>query len=67
MTKKTRKFKVWARYYHYCFVTINASTKKQAEEKANDLGGLDFMPDDSKQWMDDGGWEIVNELTEEIK
>lgn len=65
--KKTRKFKVWARYYNYCYVIINATTKKQAEEKANNLDGLGFMFDDSKQWMDDGGWKIVNGMTEEIK
>jgi hypothetical protein len=65
--KKNRKFKVWAKYDNYCYTIVEASTKKEAQEKAEYIDGGDFIPDDRKTWMSAEGMVIIPEMTEEVK
>jgi len=62
MAKK--KFKVWATWQEYSYVEVEAETKEEAIEIAQEDPD-DFTPDDSP--YDDGNWHIVDELTKEIK
>ena len=59
-----KKFKVYATYSSYCSTEIEANTKEEAEEKASLMDGGEFESDDNG--LDDGGWHVVSDLTQEI-
>lgn len=56
-----KKYKVYARSISYPYVVIEAESKEDAEDKAREMDGGEFIPDDP--W--DGVWEIAEDLTEE--
>ena len=60
-----KKFRVYAKYEQYCFADIEAKTKEEAEEIAENMDGGDF--DIADNGLDDGNWHIVNTMTEEFK
>lgn len=70
VTKKGRyimkkKFRVFAKYEVYCSVDIEADSKEEAEEIAYNMDGGDFEQT-REDAFDDGNWDIVEDLTEEI-
>ena len=52
-----KEFKVWAKMTSYCYTYVEAETKEEAIEKALNIDGGDFAPDDNPY---SGSWEIVN-------
>ena len=58
------KFRVKAKMVSYPYAIVEAETEEEALEKANQMDGGDFTPDES---VGGGYWEIVEaeEVTEE--
>jgi len=58
-----KKFKCWAKYTTYVDIDIEADTKEEAEEIAENTDGADFnLPDEF-----DSNWHIVNTMTAEVE
>ena len=58
------RFIVYAKMTSYCYVEVEAASKQDAELVAEEMDGGDFNPSDLPS---DGSWEIVPEMTRELK
>lgn len=56
------KFKVQARVSTYCYVIVEADSVMEANEKAEDMDGGDFISEDDNM----GDWDIMKSETHEI-
>lgn len=57
-----KKFKVYSTWREYAYQEVEANTKEEAEEIANE--NFDDFIVDTKNYY--GDWHIADELTEEI-
>ena len=57
-----KKFRVWAKSTDYCYLDVEANSKEEAEEIAENSDGGDF-----EVYHLQGDWIIRMDLTEEIK
>lgn len=53
---KKKTFRVYAKVITYCYIDIEAKTKEEAEEEAEEMDGADFISDE----VEDGGDFIVS-------
>lgn len=59
-----KRYIVYAKMTSYCYVEVEANSPLDAELVAEEMDGADFIPSDLPS---DGSWEIVPEMTREVK
>ena len=56
-------YRVWASYSTDCYLDVEADSKEEAEQIAEEADGGDFISCDS---FDDGDWHICYDSTTEL-